>query len=118
MKFSGQCELEVEAGLEVRLAEQRGAVAGGVAEVLGDRRRVLGQRHAVGDHAVRAHVLAGEHRRARRHAHRVLVVRALVADAARRQPVDHRRARDRAAVAAQRVVALLVGGDEEDLAAH
>ena len=34
------------------------------------------------------------------------------------EAVDDRRAGERAAVAAERVVALLVGGDEQDLAAH
>ena len=81
--FSGHWSSQVEARLEVRLPEQRGAVARCVAQVLGDARRVVGQRHAVRDDAVRAHVLAGEHRRARRHAHGVLVVRALVVDTVR-----------------------------------
>ena len=114
----GVLEQEVEARVEVRLPEQRGAVPGLLGEVRSDARRVVGERHAVGDDAVRAHVLPGDHRRARRHAHRVLVVRAPVVDALRRQPVDDRRARDVVAVAAQRVVALLVGRDEEDLTAH
>ena len=107
----------VEAGFEVRLAEQRGAVAGRVVEVLRHRRRVDGERDAVGHHAVRAHVLAGEHGRPGGHAHGVLVVGAPVVDALGRQPVDHRRAGHRPAVAAETVVALLVGGDEEDVAA-
>ena len=103
--------------LEVRLAHERGAVA--VPVQLGRHRgRVDGQRHAVHPHTVRARVLPGEHRRARRHAHHRLRDRALVADALRRERVDHRRARDLAAVAPERVVALLVGRDEQDLAAH
>ncbi len=116
--FSRHRQLGVEAGLEVGLAEQRGAVAGLLGQVGGDARRVLGQRDAVGHHAVGAHVLAGEHGRARRHAHRVLVVGPPVVDALGGQAVDDRRAGDRAAVAAEAVVALLVGGDEEDVASH
>ena len=44
-----------------------------------------GSAHAVGEDAVRAHVLSGEHRRARRHAHHVLVVGASVVDARARR---------------------------------
>ena len=108
----------VEAGFEVRLADEGGAVAGPLREMRGDAGRVGRQRHAVGEHAVRAHVLASQHRRASRHADGVLVVGPPVDDALGRQRVDHRRAGDRAAVAAQGVVALLVGGDEQDLAPH
>ena len=111
-------ERRVEGRLEVGLAEEGGAVAGALVEVGGHARRVDRERHAVGVHAMGAHVLAGDHRRARRHADHVLVVRAAVVEARGRQPVDDRGARDPPAVAAERVVALLVGGDEEDLAAH
>ena len=110
-------ELRVEAGLEVRLAQERGPVARGVVQVLGDRGGVDRQGDAVGHHAVRAHVLARQHGRARRHAHRVLVVGAPVVDPLGGQAVDHRGAGHRAAVAAQAVVALLVGRDEEDVPA-
>src|SRR5262245_60704398 len=65
-----------------------------------------------------AHVLPGEHRRSSRHAHRVLVVRPAVVDALGGEPVRDRRAGDLPAVAAERVVALLAGRDEEDVAAH
>ena len=71
----------VEARLEVGLAEQRGAVAGFVVEILGDRRRVDRERDPVRHDAVRAHVLARQHGRAGRHAHGVLVVGAPVVDA-------------------------------------
>ena len=107
----------VEARLEVRLAEQRGAVAGGVVQVLRHRRRVDGERDPVGHHAVGADVLACQHGRPRRHAHRVLVVGPPVVDALGGQAVDDGRAGHRAPVAAEAVVALLVGGDEEDVAA-
>ena len=106
----------VEARLEVGLAEQRGAVASLVVQVLGDRRRVDGERDAVGHDAVGAHVLAREHGGAGGHAHGVLVVGAPVVDALGGQSVDDRRAGHRAAVAAEAVVALLVGRDEEDVA--
>ena len=107
----------VEAGFEVRLAEQRRAVAGRVVEVLRHRGRIDREGDAVGHHAVRAYVLAGEHGRPRGHAHRVLVVGAPVVDALGCQPVDDGRAGHRPTVAAKTVVALLVGGDEEDVAA-
>ncbi len=107
----------VEERLEVRLADDGGAVAG-VVQHLGHRRRRLGQRHTVHPHPVGARVLAGQHGGARRHAHHALRMGAAVVDALRRQAVDHRCARQCAAVAAERVVTLLVGGDEQDLAAH
>ena len=109
--------LRVEAGLEVRLAQQRGAVAGRVVQVLRHGRRVDREGNAVGHHAVRPHVLARQHGRPRRHAHRVLVVGPAVVDALGGQAVDDGRAGHRPAVAAEAVVALLVGGDEEDVAA-
>ena len=96
----------------MRLAEQRGAVASAFGEVGGDTRRVVRQLDTVGEDTVRAHVLAREHGRPRRHAHRVLVVRAAVVDTLGGKAVGDGRARDRVAVAAQRVIALL------DLAAH
>ncbi len=110
-------EVGVEAGLEVGLAEQGGAVARLVVEVLRDGGGVFGQRDPVGHDAVGPDVLAGQHRRARRHAHRVLVVGAPEVDALGGQLIDDGRARHRAAVAAQAVVALLIGRDEEDVAA-
>ncbi len=84
-------EIGVEAGLEVGLAEQRRAVARLVVQVLRHGRGVLGERHAVRHDAVGADVLAGQHRGARRHADRVLVVGAAVVDALGGQ-ADRRRA--------------------------
>ena len=89
-----------------------------VAQDLGHRGGVLGQRHAVHEHAVGARVLAGQDGRAGRHADHRLGVGPVVADPVRGQAVDHRGAGQDAAVAGQGVVALLVGGDQEDLAAH
>ena len=114
----GPVPVEIETGIEVGLAEQRGAIAGGVLQVRGDAGRVDRQRDTVREHAVCAHVLAGEHRRPGRHAHGVLVVRTPVDDACVGERVDDGCSRDRAAVASERVVALLIGGDEEDLPAH
>ena len=108
----------VETGLEVRLPDQGGVVADGVVKVLCDRRRVDGEGHAVGGDTVGAHVLPGDHRGARRRAHRVLVVGTAVDDAVGGQGVHDRCAGDGVAGASEGVVALLVGGDEEDLAAH
>src|SRR5581483_12231400 len=110
--------VEVERGLEMRLADESGAVARALAEPCGDARRFSGQRDAVGDHAVGARVLAGQHRRARRCADRVLIVGAAVVDAGGGERVDRGRPRDSAAIASERIVALLVGGDEEDFAPH
>src|SRR5262245_27604082 len=104
----GPLTLQVEAGLEVRLAEQRSSVPGLLPEVRGDAGRVGGEGHTVRDNAVRADVLAGEHRRTGRHARGVLVVRAFVPNAIRGEPVDDGCARDRASVAPERVVPLLV----------
>src|SRR5262245_44943419 len=108
----------IEPGLEVRLADERGAVPRLVGQVAGDAGGVGGQRDAVGHHPVRAGVLAGEHRAACRLAHGVRVVGAPLTDAVAGGPFDDRGAGDGAAVAAEGVVALLVGGDEQDVAAH
>ena len=85
---------------------------------LGDRGGVRRQRHAVHEHAVGARVLAGQDGRAGRHADHRLGVGPVEADAFRGQPVDDGGAGQRAAVAGECVESLLVGGDQEDLAAH
>ncbi len=120
--FSSEAVLDeprerIEERLEVRLADQRRAVSGVVQHGC-DRRGIDRQGDAVHPHTVRARMLAGDDGRSRRHAHDRLRVGALVSMALRGESVDHRGARHGAAVAAQRVVALLVGGDEQDLAAH
>ena len=109
--------LHVERRLEVRLADE-GRVIAGRLEVGGDARRVGRECDAVGDHAVGAGVLPGEHRAPRRHTDGVVVVRALVVDAVTRQGVGDRCAGNRAAVAPERVEALLVGRHEENIASH
>jgi nicotinate-nucleotide pyrophosphorylase (carboxylating) len=113
----GEAQLHVEERLEVGLADQRRGVAG-IVEDPGHAGSVGRQRHAVHPHAVVADVLAGDHRRPRRHAHHVGRMGPAEVDALAGQPVDHRRAGGGAAVAPQAVVALLIGGDEEDLPAH
>jgi len=100
-----------EPRFEVRFAEKPSAVAV-LREPMRDRRRLFRQRHAVHPHAVGRHVLAGDDRRARRHADDVLIVRAGVVDTVARETVEHRRARHRAAVTAERVVAHLIGRDQ------
>src|SRR5712692_10075482 len=110
--------LEIQERLEVGLADEGSAIAGLLVQVTSHARRVHRQRHAVHPHAVGADILPGQHRRPRRHAHHVLVVSAGVANAIGRQSVDHRRARDRAAITAERVIAHLIGGNEENLSSH
>src|SRR5581483_7274165 len=87
-------------------------------QVGGDARSVGRQGHTVGVHPVGPDVLSGEDRGPSRHADHVLVHCPPVVDAVPRQAVQHRRAGHRPAVAAQAVVALLVGRHEQDLAAH
>ena len=111
-------EVGIEPRLEVRLADEGGAVAGLVGQVPRDAGGVGGQGDAVGHHAMGAGVLAGEHGAARGHAHGVLVVGPPVDEPGAGELVDDGGAGDGAAVAAQGVVALLVGGDEQDVAAH
>ncbi len=108
----------IESGLEMRLADQRGLVARFVFQILRHARRAFRQRHAVGEDAVGAHILPGEHGRARRHADGVLIVGAGIVDPGPGERVDVRRPAEFVAVAAQRIVTLLVGGDEKYLAAH
>src|ERR1017187_5397028 len=102
----------------MRLAQQRGVVTGLFVKISRDARRIGRKRNAVGDDAVGAHVLAGNHGGAGRHADDILIVRTPIVDSAVGEPVGDRRLRDRAAVASQRVVALLIGGDEKDVASH
>ncbi len=113
----GKMQARVEVRVEVCLADERGAVARPAPELARHARRVGWQRDAVGDDAMCLRILAGQHRRARRHAHDVVHVGAAVVHAGAGQGVEHRRAGDPSAVHPQRVVALLVGGDEQDVAA-
>lgn len=63
-------------------------------------------------------MLAGEHRAARGHADNVLWMSPVVGDAMGAQEIDRGRAGNCSTVASERVVALLIGGDEENLASH
>src|ERR1700722_1327981 len=110
--------VDVEARLEVRLSYEGRSVPGGLVQVARYRRSVCGQGDAVGDHSVGPYVLAGDHRGACGHAHGVLVVCPVVDDAVCSERIYNRGACDRATGAAERVMALLVRGDEQDLSAH
>ena len=107
----------VEERLEVWLADQCRSVAG-VVQDRGHRWRVDRQGDAVHPHTVRAWMLTRDDRRPRRHAHDRLGLGVRVAVPLRGKAIDHGRARHGATVASQRVVALLIGRDEEDLATH
>ena len=113
----GEPRERVEKWLEVRLADDRRAVAGTV-EHGGDRRRVDRKGNTVHPHAVGARVLAGDDGGPRRHAHDRLRVGALVPVAAGGERVGDRCTGNRATVAPERVEALLIGRDEQDLATH
>ena len=106
-----------EPGLEMRFAKQRGVIAV-LLQPVGDSRCFFRQTHAVHPDAVTAYVLPGNDRRARWHADNVLIVRSAVVDAGARQSIEHRGACHNAAVATQRVVTHLIGGDQQDLATH
>jgi hypothetical protein len=60
-------------------------------------------------------VLAGDETGARRAAHRILYIALLEQHALCRQAVNGRRLHVRIAIAAERVIALLVCADEEDV---
>src|ERR1035441_2290972 len=109
---------QVETRFEVGLAQQRGVIAAVVAEVGGYAGSVDRQRYAIGDHSVGTRVLTGENGRPGRHADGVLVVGPLVVHATGGQGVDDRRAGHGSAVAAERVIPLLITGDEQDVAGH
>ena len=90
----------IEEGLEVRLADQRAAIAV-IVQHRGHRRSVERQGDTVHPHAVGAGMLPGDDGRPRRHAHDGLRMGALVAKALRSERVDDRSARQRTAVATQ-----------------
>ena len=107
----------VQERLEVWLSDQRGAVAS-VVQHARHGGSVDRQGDPVHPYSVSAWVLAGDDRRPRWHAHHRLRMGSLVAIPPRGQPVDYGSASQRAAVASERVVTLLITGDEQDLAAH
>ncbi len=107
----------VEIRLEMGLADQRGVIArfmqGGC-----HRRSVHRERHAVHPHPVGGRVLTRNDGGTRGHAHHRLRLGALEANAGGGQGVDDIGARQRSAVTPEGVVALLIGGHQQDLAAH
>ena len=107
----------IEEGLEVGLADERGLDTC-VMEDLGDRWGIDREGYAIHPHPMGGRVLAGDDRRPRRHAHHRLRHRSLVADALGGESISHWGASHLAPIASEGVVALLVGGDEQDLAGH
>ena len=107
---------EREARREVRLAEHRGAVPG-AAEQRRDRPlgRVGRQIDAVAGHAVGRRIGAGQDRRPRRLAQRVLRAGGGEASALRGERVEPRRRAERRSLDPERVGALLVGRDQQDV---
>ena len=110
--------LRIDEGFEVRLADKCGLVVRLVVQILRDGGRIFGQRHTVHPDTMRGNILSGDHGRARGHADDVLVMRAGVVDARAGQRVDGGRLCVLLPVRADGIEAHLVGGDEEDLAAH
>ena len=106
----------IEVRIEVGLTDQRRPVTRDFTQVGRDARRVVGQRNSVRHNPVGERMLTGEHRGARWHAHDVLHVRAAVVDPGGSQGVERRSTSDLPAVDTERVVALLIAGDEEDVA--
>jgi len=106
-----------EAGTEVELADEAAVVAV-VGEQLREHLRVGRDVHAVGVQAVGGHVAPGHQGRPRRCADRVLHVAVLEQHALGGQPVQVRRGDVRVAVRTERVEALLVRADQEDIRAH
>ena len=118
-RFSVHLPSGSKAGLEMRLAHQRGAVPAVSCRWSATDGASTGRGTPLAGDAMGAHVLPGDHRRARRRAHRVLVVGPVVDGCPRpRGASSDRGAGDGVAGTPEGVVALLVGGDEEDLAAH
>ncbi len=107
----GESQKWIEQRLEMRFADQRCRVTG-TAQVAGNARCIFWQRNAVHPYAMRADMLTSDHRAARWHAHDILWVRAIKSDTCFAERINIWRACDRAAVAAERIVTLLVGGDK------
>src|SRR5215475_12518824 len=99
-------------------AYQRGTVPSLLMKPGGNAWSVRRQGHSVREYSVGADILACNHGGACGHADRVLIVRSPEIDSTRGQLIDYRRAGDPSAVASERIETLLVGGDEENIAAH
>ena len=101
---------------DVQLADQRGLVAE-AGQVLGQQHLIVGQRVVQTVHAVPRQRLAGQHAGAARRADGGVDVTTLEHHAAGRQSVQRRRLDGAAAVAAERVPALLIAHDEQNVGA-
>jgi hypothetical protein len=102
--------------IEVSFADQRRVITGGMKDRR-DVRSVVGRRDAVRDDSMSQRVLPREHRRAARHADDVLNVRAFVEQPCTRERIDDGRACHRVAGHSERIEALLIRGDEQDVPA-
>jgi len=102
------------AGLEVELAGSVRAVPR-VGQGVGDGRHIGRKDTAVGQEAVLARCLAGDHRGAAGHADRVVAVAAVKVDPARRQRVDVRGLHHWVAVAAETKRLHLVNAEDEEV---
>ena len=113
----GEAQKWIEQWLEVRFADECCGVSGR-SQVSCNAWRIFWQGYTVHPHAVGCNVLASEHGAARWHAHNILWMRTIKRDAMLAQGINRWRARNHSAVATECVVALLVGGDEKNLAAQ
>ena len=101
---------------DVQLAHQRGLVAE-ARQVRRQQHLVVGQRVVQPVHAVPGQRLAGQHARAARRADGSVHVAALERHPAGRKRIQGRRGNGTAAVASERIPALLVAHDEQDVGA-
>jgi hypothetical protein len=98
--------------LKMRLADQRGAIAG-VPQKVDERHRVEIERNAIVPRAVHGRHASGHQHDAVRHADRAGDVEILEPQAVGGDAVDVRRPHDRVAVATKVIHAVLVGDEEE-----
>ncbi len=98
--------------LKMRLADQRGAIAG-VPQKVDERHRVEIERNAIVPRAVHGRHASGHQHDAVRHADRAGDVEILEPQAAGRQAVDIRRPDDGIAIAADMIGAVLVGDEKQ-----
>ena len=89
-----ETQLKIEERLEMRFADQCGAIVFPLFQQPRHGRRIHRQRHAVHPHAMRRNILAGDHCRTRRHADDILRMTARVVDPVPGEGVDGGRSRD------------------------
>src|SRR2546423_11864478 len=109
---------EIERRLKMSFSDQCRAIATHIVQIGGHTRSISRQWHPIGPDAMCAYQLPSEQRGSARHADNVLIMGTSIVNARSGQIVHDRSASNLASITTKRIIALLIGSNEEDFASH